>query len=122
VSAALCCCTSSGTETGTCAAIASHEAGFRVWGCSGIVFDLAKCVVPKQFQDVVGYYNRFDVFELTVNRRALSPVRFKDEGEEVRGITPRPAQVEPSGEFVAGPSLSPNVSKLNEMLNRLTVW
>lgn len=90
----------------------------------GIVYadlDLAKCVVAKQFQDVVGYYNRFDVFELTMNRRALSPVRFKDGGEAVRGVMPRLAQVEPSAEFVTGPSLSPNVSKLNEMLNRLTV-
>ncbi|MFG1410124.1 MAG: carbon-nitrogen hydrolase family protein [Pseudomonadota bacterium] len=45
----------------------------------GIVYgdiDLERCVVPKQFQDVVGYYNRFDVFQLTVNRRALTPVEF----------------------------------------------
>ncbi|WP_186262171.1 carbon-nitrogen hydrolase family protein [Burkholderia gladioli] len=47
----------------------------------GIVYadiDLARCVVPKQFQDVVGYYNRFDVFELRVNRRALAPASFHD--------------------------------------------
>ncbi len=25
--------------------------------------DLADCVVPKQFHDVVGYYNRFDIFK-----------------------------------------------------------
>ena len=51
----------------------------------GIVYadiDLAKCVVPKQFQDVVGYYNRFDVFELKVNRRALTPVEFNDAAAE----------------------------------------
>ncbi|MFD2032657.1 nitrilase-related carbon-nitrogen hydrolase [Ancylobacter dichloromethanicus] len=45
----------------------------------GIIYgeiDLARCVVPKQFQDVVGYYNRFDVFQLKVNRRALVPVEF----------------------------------------------
>jgi aliphatic nitrilase len=41
--------------------------------------DLAKCVVPKQFQDVVGYYNRFDVFEFKVNRRAHKPAHFHDE-------------------------------------------
>ena len=77
----------------------------------GIVYadlDLEKCVAPKQFQDVVGYYNRFDVFVLTVNRRALSPVRFKDDGEEGRSITPRPAPIELSGEFGAGPSLCPD--------------
>jgi aliphatic nitrilase len=40
--------------------------------------DLARCVVPKQFQDVVGYYNRFDVFDVKVNRRALNPAQFSD--------------------------------------------
>ena len=47
----------------------------------GIVYadiDLARCVVPKQFQDVVGYYNRFDVFQLNVNRRPLSAAEFHD--------------------------------------------
>jgi aliphatic nitrilase len=90
----------------------------------GIVYadlDLEKSVVTKQFQDVVGYYNRFDIFELTVSRRAMSPVRLKDGGEAAREVMPRLARVEPSSEFVTGPSLSPNVSKLNEMLDRLTV-
>jgi nitrilase len=41
-------------------------------------FDLTHCVEPKQFHDVVGYYNRFDVFSLTVNRKRLSPVAFVD--------------------------------------------
>ena len=48
----------------------------------GIVYadiDLAKCVVPKQFQDVVGYYNRFDVFDLKVNRRRLQPATFTND-------------------------------------------
>ena len=38
--------------------------------------DLQRCVEPKQFHDVVGYYNRFDVFGLTVNRTRLRPARF----------------------------------------------
>jgi nitrilase len=37
-------------------------------------FDLNACIEPKQFHDVVGYYNRFDVFDLTVNRKRLQPV------------------------------------------------
>jgi aliphatic nitrilase len=41
--------------------------------------DLAKTIVPKQFQDVVGYYNRFDVFEFKVNRRAHRPAHFHGE-------------------------------------------
>jgi aliphatic nitrilase len=37
-------------------------------------FDLNRCVEPKQFHDVVGYYNRFDVFSLNVNRVRHEPV------------------------------------------------
>jgi len=43
--------------------------------------DIAQCVEPKQFHDVVGYYNRFDIFDLTVTRRRLSPIRFADAAE-----------------------------------------
>jgi aliphatic nitrilase len=41
-------------------------------------FDLTRCIEPKQFHDVVGYYNRFDVFDLTVNRKRLRPATFLD--------------------------------------------
>ena len=41
--------------------------------------DIAQCVEPKQFHDVVGYYNRFDVFDLKVNRRRLRPISFVEE-------------------------------------------
>jgi len=37
-------------------------------------FDLNACVEPKQFHDVAGYYNRFDVFDLRVNRSRLQPI------------------------------------------------
>jgi aliphatic nitrilase len=40
--------------------------------------DLAACVEPKQFHDVVGYYNRFDIFDVTVDRRANRPISFHD--------------------------------------------
>lgn len=43
-------------------------------------FDLNRCVEPKQFHDVVGYYNRFDVFSLAVNRERLEPVTWRDVG------------------------------------------
>ena len=49
-------------------------------GEEGIVYadiDLADCVEPKQFHDVVGYYNRFDIFQLTVDRSANRPVTFE---------------------------------------------
>lgn len=38
--------------------------------------DIDRCVEPKQFHDVVGYYNRFDVFELTVRRTRQRPAHF----------------------------------------------
>ncbi|WP_186079871.1 carbon-nitrogen hydrolase family protein [Burkholderia gladioli] len=39
-------------------------------------FELERCVEPKQFHDISGYYNRFDVFELVVDRRRLHPAVF----------------------------------------------
>jgi nitrilase len=44
-------------------------------------FDLRRCIEPKQFHDVVGYYNRFDVFNVTINRRRLTPATFVDVAE-----------------------------------------
>jgi aliphatic nitrilase len=44
--------------------------------------DIAQCVEPKQFHDIVGYYNRFDVFELNVTRKRLAPIGFLDESGE----------------------------------------
>ena len=38
--------------------------------------DLEDCVIPKQFHDVVGYYNRFDIFDLKVHRQSQAPAEF----------------------------------------------
>ncbi|MFM0734771.1 carbon-nitrogen hydrolase family protein [Paraburkholderia sediminicola] len=38
----------------------------------GIVFaeiDLEKSIEPKQYQDIIGHYNRFDIFDLRLNTR-----------------------------------------------------
>ncbi|WP_144757260.1 carbon-nitrogen hydrolase family protein [Curtobacterium pusillum] len=40
--------------------------------------DLDQCVEPKQFHDVSGYYNRFDIFDLTVDRRRVAPIAFTE--------------------------------------------
>jgi nitrilase len=40
--------------------------------------DLAACVEPKQFHDITGGYNRFDIFRLTVNRAANRPISFAE--------------------------------------------
>ena len=41
--------------------------------------DLADCVEPKQFHDVTGYYNRFDVFELEVNMARTPTVHLRNQ-------------------------------------------
>ncbi|MBV9511698.1 MAG: carbon-nitrogen hydrolase family protein [Caulobacteraceae bacterium] len=41
-------------------------------------FDLARSVEPKRFHDVAAGYNRFDVFDLSVRRERLAPIRFRD--------------------------------------------
>lgn len=38
--------------------------------------DLSEAVEPKQFHDVSGGYNRFDIFQLTVNRTPNRPIQF----------------------------------------------
>jgi aliphatic nitrilase len=47
-------------------------------GIAYTTFELEQCVEPKQFHDIVGYYNRFDVFDLVIDRRRLAPATFKD--------------------------------------------
>ena len=49
--------------------------------------DLADCVIPKQFHDLAGYYNRFDIFDLNVNRRPIDPVTFDRERTTTRDLT-----------------------------------
>lgn len=53
--------------------------------------DLAQCVEPKQFHDVSGYYNRFDIFDLKVNRGRVAPITFT---EEPSGLTGAPLEPE----------------------------
>ncbi|KVD03185.1 carbon-nitrogen hydrolase family protein [Burkholderia ubonensis] len=71
----------------------------------GIVYadiDLAKCVIPKQFQDVVGYYNRFDVFRLSVDRRPLRAAEFGD-GAAAHANMSVPDDAMPAGEAARHP-------------------
>jgi nitrilase len=66
----------------------------------GIVYaeiDIAECVEPKQFHDVVGYYNRFDIFRLNIDRSARDPATFV-EAEEQDGGEEADVRL-PDGEF-----------------------
>lgn len=38
--------------------------------------DLAKCIQPKQMHDILGHYNRFDIFDLRVNVAPLKRISF----------------------------------------------
>ena len=57
-----------------------EQIGDSMSDTEGILYaniDLSACVAPKQLHDVSGYYNRFDIFKLTVNRSANRPVTFE---------------------------------------------
>ena len=57
----------------------------------GIVYaevDLSKCIQPKQMHDIVGHYNRFDIFELRVNTRAQSPITLYEASTTTNNHTP----------------------------------
>jgi aliphatic nitrilase len=54
----------------------------------GIVYaeiDLARCIQPKQMHDIIGHYNRFDIFDLRVNRSTRNPVSLIDEAVRRHG-------------------------------------
>jgi nitrilase len=51
----------------------------------GIVYadiDLSKCIQPKQMHDILGHYNRFDIFDLRVNNAPKKNITFTDTQED----------------------------------------
>lgn len=59
--------------------------------------DLARCIQPRQMHDITGHYNRFDIFELTVNRKPLTAARFTEADADVptQSLSPLPLDREP---------------------------
>jgi aliphatic nitrilase len=54
--------------------------------------DTAACVEPKQFHDVAGGYNRFDVFRLSIDRTRRRPAVFEDGGAGLVGQPREPME------------------------------
>ncbi|WP_417352023.1 carbon-nitrogen hydrolase family protein [Flavobacterium alkalisoli] len=51
----------------------------------GIVYadiDLSKCIQPKQMHDILGHYNRFDIFDLKVSTAPRKNITFIDNQED----------------------------------------
>lgn len=64
----------------------------------GIVYadiDLSRCVQPKQMHDIIGHYNRFDIFDLRVNATPRQPVTIEtapaEPPEAAESLPSRPA-------------------------------
>nr|WP_282564049.1 MULTISPECIES: carbon-nitrogen hydrolase family protein [Providencia] len=67
----------------------------------GIVYgeiDLNRCIQPRQMHDITGHYNRFDIFDLQVNRRPLTAARFHGNGQEDEALNVFPESGESFGE------------------------
>lgn len=56
----------------------------------GIVYaeiDLNKCIQPKQMHDILGHYNRFDIFDLRVNVAPKKNITFINESEGFQSLS-----------------------------------
>jgi hypothetical protein len=52
-------------------------------GTEGIVeaeIDVSKSIIPKQAHDIIGYYNRFDIFQLRINKSPQLPLIIEETG------------------------------------------
>jgi predicted amidohydrolase len=71
----------------------------------GIVYadiDPERCIEPKQYQDITGAYNRFDIFDLRVNRRANASAQFADAAPPERAQERTPERPESAPDRIVG--------------------
>ncbi|TGD87874.1 carbon-nitrogen hydrolase family protein [Mycolicibacterium sp. CH28] len=57
--------------------------------------DLNACIQPKQMHDIIGHYNRFDVFQLTVDQRPRSSVVLRRGRPDFDRVSPQQPVNEP---------------------------
>jgi nitrilase len=76
----------------------------------GIVYadiDLNRCIRPKQMHDIVGHYNRFDIFDLRVNRRPLAPMSWTAEQPDAEALNGEHGRAD----LFSDPQIRPNAAK-----------
>jgi len=54
--------------------------------------DLARCIQPKQMHDILGHYNRFDIFDLRVNTAPTRKITFTGADSGPAPEAPYPSQ------------------------------
>ncbi len=81
-----------------------------VEGIAYAEIDLERCIEPKQLHDIVGHYNRFDIFDLRVNREPLFPARFTTPPDRVGLLRGDDSRREEPGSLAAAcaPSRTPS--------------
>lgn len=93
------------------------QVGEQLHGEEGIAYadlDLNDCVAPKQFHDVVGGYQRFDIFDLKVSRNRMGPENaFNRDDAHVEAADPPSGMV---GTASSASSLPQGKTKTREVL------